>query len=171
MRVKNKRLRLGTKPQTWPQQCAPAAARSVWVSRVEVHASGQTSTNPNPTNLEELVWWRPLSPLSPRESEQRSTTQHARNRRRRHISRRGAKKRQSHATRCSLAVGGLAATIERAADKASALCTQGVVRDSYVVAANRCAKHPPFQPAADARSAGSSARSAADARVGGRSSS
>jgi len=42
----------------------------------------------------------------------------------------GAKKRQSHATRCSLAVGGLAATIERAADKASALCTQGVVRDS-----------------------------------------
>ena len=95
MRVKNRRLRLGTKPQTWPQQCAPAAARSVWVSRVEVHASGQTSTNPNPTNLEELVWWRPLSPLSPRESEQRSTTQHARNRRRRHISRRGAKKRQS----------------------------------------------------------------------------
>ena len=88
MRVKNKRLRLGTKPQTRPQQCAPAAARSVWVSRVEVHASGQTSTNPNPTNLEELVWWRPLSPLSPRESEQRSTTQHARNRRRRHISRR-----------------------------------------------------------------------------------
>ena len=79
MRVKNRRLRLGTKPQIWPQQCAPAATRSVWVSRVEVHASGQTGTNLNPTNLEELVWWRPLSPLSPRESEQRSTTQYARN--------------------------------------------------------------------------------------------
>ena len=62
MRVKNRRLRLGTKPQIWPQQCAPAATRSVWVSRMEVHASGQTSTNPNPTNLENVGLSRATSP-------------------------------------------------------------------------------------------------------------
>lgn len=86
--MKNRRLRLGTKPQTWPQQCAPAATRSVVGEPSGGPRQRADQHKPESHQSGSLVWWRPLSPLSPRESEPRSTTQYARNRRRRHISRR-----------------------------------------------------------------------------------